>query len=321
MLQENEIGEFKYEGRLVDEGIIDARAASRALGGIDRAIRYFATQEQPELAAPEYPIPVRIKSGSWTAIIPESVGGWILAGASLITTAYLSSAASTVAENDFKDVTLKKVIVKSLSLIQELIKIGKHLGHIRLKSLRNLRLDKEDQVGIENRSGLVIYISLATWRRIENCPPSLLSGIADVVEEERSLTVGVRYENTSSEVTISKKDKHIFAVAEDERIVLPELKHGERVSLIGVVTRENGRTKTLGFYYNDHIITCKPADGNILPYKKNLFLKCRIDGVVTRESKDGQIRENRPKITFTDLEALSNTEQTEFDLIDEDDES
>jgi hypothetical protein len=66
------IGFLKYEGKLVEDGILDAKSAAKALFGFDHALRYFITQAHPDLATIQFPIPVQIQRGSWLAVIPSS---------------------------------------------------------------------------------------------------------------------------------------------------------------------------------------------------------------------------------------------------------
>jgi hypothetical protein len=70
---ENFIGCFRYEGKLVEEGLIEARTASRALSGIDTALHYFLAQEEPLLGTFDLPLPVQIRKGSWETWIPHTI--------------------------------------------------------------------------------------------------------------------------------------------------------------------------------------------------------------------------------------------------------
>lgn len=310
------LGSVKYEGKLVEEGILEARAASQALAGIDSALKYFIGQESPALGSIDFPIPVQTRKGSWEALIPTTIWGWMVTAAGLGASAYITAAAKKLAENDFKDVTLKAIFQKALLGIQAVIEMGKHLGHLEFRKVAGLRWDREEHVGVPNAAGLVLYIRITLWQQLVKVPSNLLSKLAAVIEHERSLVVAVRVGEGTAAVTVNRNERHIF-VSEDElddTFLFPELTHGAPVALDGIVTRENGRAKTLGFLYQDHVLTCMPASGNMLPFKKHLFLRCRIHGEITRLDEQGQPTEKRPKIVFTDLEILSDKEQLDLGL-------
>ncbi len=322
MITQSFAGSFKYKGKLVEGGFIDARSAARALNGIDSALRYFISQDNAELGSIDFPLPVQTRKGSWEAHIPNDLFGWIKAAATIVGTAYFTTVASKLAENGFKDETVASLTKKAMSRLVDLINIGKHVGHLSLEKIKGLRWDKEEMVGIPNEDGRILYVPVSSWQKLMGCPPNLISGIVAVVDEQRTLTVGVKSGRTNIEATITKKERRIFVPEEEdeEPIVLPELTNGLKVKLEGVVSRENGRSKTLGFYYDGHVITCMPASGNIVPYKKHLFLRCRMHGIVTRLDEEGNITLKKPKIIFTDLEILSDKEQMILGLEGADDE-
>ncbi|MDG9760984.1 hypothetical protein N7365_23125 [Pseudomonas sediminis] len=87
------LGFIKYEGRLVDDGAMDARKQAGALLGLDQALRFFVSKQIPELRDLDFEIPVKVKNGSWAAIIPETAAGWAQAGLGVIATAYFTKAA------------------------------------------------------------------------------------------------------------------------------------------------------------------------------------------------------------------------------------
>ncbi len=312
------IGGIKYEGALVADGIIDAEAAARALTGIDHAFQYFIGQENPTLGSMGMPLPVEIKKGSWEALIPSSILGWIGTVGTASAATYITVAAKKLAENGFKDETITSISIKALALIQELVKIGKHLGHLELKKVTNVRWEGKEII-IPNESGGVIRILQDDWNKLAKAPINLLSGIASVIEEERALTITVTIGGITSKVTVTKKEKHIFSkdIDDDDDILFPDLIDGLGVSLEGIVTRENGRSRTLGFLYKNHVITCLPASGNMLPYKKHLYLTCRMGGTVSRIDESGQPNAKKPKIIFRDLEIISNQEQLDLEGMDD----
>jgi len=308
---------------MVAGGILDARSAANALHGIDSSLHYFIALENAELGALDIPLPVKIQEGSWEALIPDDILGWIKAIggiAGIVGTTYLSAAAAQLAQNDFKDVTTKQILQKALKSIQNLISIGTHLGNLKFRNITGPTWDKEGMIGIRNAKGEILYIPIHEFRKIESCPENILSKMASVVEEERTLVVGIRVGGLVNEVALTRKDRHIFYTDENdtEEPLFPDLTHGKRVALKGTVTRENGRANTLGFLYENHVLTCIPANGQIIPYKKHLFLHCLIKGTISRLDEKGRPIATRPKVIFDDLEILSDKEQLEFEGIDYD---
>lgn len=307
------IGFIKYEGRLVEEGILDAKSAAKALHGFDYALRYFVTQQQPELATVEFPIPVRIGRGSWWAIIPQSAEGWIRMAMGIAATAYLTKAASKMAERDFSGVGFRDVFKKALHSVQWMIKVGKHLGTIAHKKITGVRWrNNNEEVGIPNEHGEYLYVPRQVFEQFLECPSSILSDMASVVEVERQLTVGLNEDGKIEEVTITRRERAIFYADEEEtgEVLFPELAHGQNIQLDGVVTRGNERTNSIGFLYHEHVLTCYPRHGSIVRFKPHLFLRCRIVGQITRQNDEtGEFDEPRPKIIVDDLILLEDDDQ------------
>lgn len=63
-------------------------------------------------------------------------------------------------------------------------------------------------------------------------------------------------------------------------------------------------TNTMGFWYKGHILTCIPISGSIVQFKSSLFLKCRIQGSISRRDDKGRIGTKKPKIIFTNITPL-----------------
>jgi len=304
------VGFLRYEGKIVEDGILDARSAAKALLGFDSSMRYFINQERPDIAAIDFPIPVKVQQGSWEALIPQTVEGWILTAAGIAGTQYLTKAAGKLAENDFKDIGLKNLFRKALKGLQWLVRVGKHLGHLDIRSVTGLRWDQPDQCGIPNAAGNVLYLPQDVMKQLVNCPPKLLGNLASVVEVERALILGVEENGKLETVQVTRQERYIFFEETDaSEVLFPELAHGMIVNLGGLVTRGNEMSNTIGFQYNGHILTCTPRIGNIVRFKKHLFLACEIHGEITRADNGGNPTETRPKIIFEDLTITSDTEQ------------
>lgn len=311
------IGGIKYEGRLVADGTLDLQSCSQALAGFDEAIRYFLAVENPTLAAMHLPIPARIRKGSWEAYIPTTIVQWLTMAAGLGASTYIATAAKKLAENDFKDASVRIALKKAIEGIQLLVRLGQHLGHLEFRNITGIRWSEDSEVArIPNREGKYLEIPRDQLKRLAAAPVGLLSRLAAVVETERSLSIRVAKGSRLIEVKITHADRYVFLDDDEDsdEELFPELKHNMAVELDGIVTRENGRTKTLGFLYKQHVLTCMPASNNLLPYKRHLFLFCKMKGVVTRIGVGKQPTEKRPKIVFTGLEILSTKEQLDLGL-------
>ena len=54
--KEQYLGYLKYEGELVDEGLMDARKSAQALLGFDECVRFFVCQLTPNLKNVDFEI-------------------------------------------------------------------------------------------------------------------------------------------------------------------------------------------------------------------------------------------------------------------------
>ncbi len=302
--KESYLGSFKYSGKLVEDGYLDARKSAEALLGLDEAIRYFIGFTSPDFKNIDFEIPVKIRKGSWEALIPETIGGWVQAGIGVVGTAYFTKAAQKMAEKDFFDLGLKDVFIKSIIGIQWLIRIGKHLGGLDQKVFEKLKLrENNSEIGIPNKKNKYLYVPKEYFDFYLSCRPNILSKIASVVEEDRILKVGVYRDGKLQEEIISNKAKGIFTtIDDDEDVLFPELVHGEEVELEGEITRGNETTNSMGFRYSGHILTIYPVSGSIVRYKPTLYLQCTLYGVISRLDEKDRICAKRPKIIFNRID-------------------
>ena len=202
---ENVLGYMKYSGRMVEDRFVDARKSASALLGFDEAIRHFIKQDFPDLDKLDYEIPVKIRKGSWEALIPESIGQWIMTGAGLATTTYLTAAAAELAKNDFKDASIKKAFLKAIKSIQWFIKIGKHLGHSRQRKFENVKFQNDNkEIGIPNERQDYLFVPKEYLDAFSTCSPKILEELAVIIEDERHLTFGVQENGKLSEVSHRK---------------------------------------------------------------------------------------------------------------------
>jgi hypothetical protein len=304
--EEKYLGFLKYKGDLVNDGVMDARKSAQALLGFDEAVRFFIGQQAPELRKSDFEFPVRIKKGSWEIAVPELIE-IVKLGGGVILTAYGVKAAQKMAERDFESIGLKDIFKKSISAIQWVIKIGKHLGSVTIKSFESVDFkDHNELIGIRNSEGENLYVPKCYLDFYVSSAPTLLQNVASLVENERELSVGVFEDGVLNEESLTRKHRGIFTHEEEDKEdeLFPELVHGQNVVLEGELTRGNEMSNTMGFEYKRHILTCNPESGSIVKYKPALFLECRIHGFISRLDSKGRLGANRPKIIFSHIEPI-----------------
>lgn len=316
MEEERYIGYIKYDGPLVEEGLMDARKQAQALLGLDSALRYFIGKQAPDFRNLDFEIPVRVRKGSWEALIPETISGWVQAGLGVIATAYFSKAAQKMAEKDFSDFGITDLFRNAIDALKWFAKIGKHMGDVAVRSFENTKFtDNNNLIGIRNNDGEYLYVPKNILDMYISCNPKILEKLAENIEKGRELKIGTISDGVIDEVSIESDEKSIFCEEDtelDEEVLFPELVHGDDVVLDGEVTRENKTSNSMGFKYKDHILTAYPESGSIVPYKPLLFLECRLYGTINRLDEKGRIAARKPKIFFSHLEPLEKEENDLF---------
>ena len=318
MTDEKYIGYIKYDGELVKDGLMDARRQAKSLLAFDSAVRYFIAKQAPDLRNLDFEIPVRVRKGSWEALIPDTVGQWLQAGLGIVATAYFSKAAQKMAEKDFADYGFKDLFISAIDAIKWFIRIGKHMGSVAIREFKKVKFsDDRMQIGIVNEAGEVLYVPKPVFDLYVNTNPKLLEDLAANVQQGRNLVVGSVKNGVVDEEVIRPAEKGIFCDEsdDDEDVLFPELVHGDYVVLEGEVTRENKTSNSMGFKYNEHILTAYPESGSIVQYKPLLFLKCRLYATVDRIDEKGRIGARRPKLYFSNIEMLESN-KTNLDLFD-----
>lgn len=303
------IGYLRYRGRAVEDGVIDAKSAGEALISFNDTLSHTISIQYPFLSDLEISTPVVIRKGSWEALIPNTIETWLGTAAGVAFTTYLTTAVKKLAENGFKDKKLGDVFRDGLEGVLWLIRLAKHLETSAKRKLENLSWRKNnEEVGIKNDDGDIMWVPVWVIKVYELTSESLLVGMIRAIEDERTLTIGVRVEDRIEEVAVEENEKKFFiAEKEDDDVLFPELTHGARVILEGYVTRGTETSNSIGFRYQNHILTCYPSSGNIKRFKKNLFMRCNIFGAVSRADKLGGTNDPRPKIVFDDLIDIENT--------------
>lgn len=300
------IGYIKFKGMLVNDGLMDARKAAHALIGFDEIIKFYAGRQATQLRDMDYDLPVLIKKGTWSIELLENLTVWAAAGAGIVGTTYLATAAKKMAEKDFDDVGLKDVFRKSFEAAQWTIRIGKHIKDLTIKKFENVKFrENSREVGIKNSAGEYLYVPKSFFDLYIDTSPKLLKKLALLIEPERTLLVGVVRNGKEIQEEIPYVARRIFTQEEDEdEALFPELIHGLSVEIEGELTRGNETSNTVGFKYQEHILTCEPEVGSIVRFKKALFLWCRIYGRVSRADKDGGYDALRPRIIFSNVEPI-----------------
>lgn len=307
MEEVSKLGYIKYQGKNLEDGLLDCKKQANALFGLDNALRHFLNKQSPELQKYEYEIPVKVTTGSWEALIPTSALDWIIATAGTLGFVYTKKAVEKMAENDFKNVGFKDIVQKSIEAIKWFAKIGMHTGDLTIKTFSEVKFSENNAlIGIKNRKGEYLYVPKYILDLYTSANPNLIEKLAQNITEEHQLIIGTIENGENQEVVITNSHKSIFCKEDNDEELFPELKHGDLVSLEGEVTRENKTTNNMGFKYLDHILTAYPESGNIVEYKPLLFLNCRLYGVVSRADEKGNITLKKPKLIFSQIEALEN---------------
>lgn len=300
-----DVGYIKYSGEAVADGLIDAASAGSALLGLDDALRFFNAQQSPDLAAFEYDIPVRTHAGSWEAVVI----GAAVAGSGAFALGYLKKAGERLAEQDFKDVGLKDVLKKSMSAIQSLVRLVKHTR--RPRAWEQARLVTEGSlphVAISNDRGEIVLVPAEYLRWYQALPPRLLVRMTSVIRADRVLSIGASADGPLYEVEVHEEDKPLFDDTaegeEPEDVLFPELTHGSRARLEGRLIRGNQASNSVGLEYQGHVLNCVPEQGSIRRFKPALFLKCLVEGQVTRHAKNRFVADRRPTIIIREVKPL-----------------
>lgn len=302
------IGFVKYEGKLVKDGLMDARRQAKALLAIDLALRYFIEKKAPELGRLDFEIPLRIRKGSWEALIPETVGGWVQGGLGVVATAYFTKAAQKMAEKDFADFGILDIFKSAINAMKWFARIGKHMGDVRIRVFDKTKISPDQKmIGVINETGEILYIPKEVLDLYVQTNSKILSELAENIVQGRELTIGTVQNGVVDQEKIKVGDRGLFyqeTELEEEDIIFPELVHGDSVMLEGEVTRENKTSNSMGFKYRGHILTAYPQTGSIVRYKPDLFLRCKLLGVVDRRDEKGRIAAKRPKLFFSELYPL-----------------
>lgn len=318
-IEEKYIGYLKYSGKTVESGLLDAKKSANALLGFDEIIRYFLVKEDARLATLDFEIPVRIKKGTWEIAIPEIIDKLISFEGMLTVagTAYLTATAKKAANEGLFEVGLAKDIKTTfraaVKSVQWVLKIGTRIGMLN-KRYEGVKISESGQEFlVPDTNGDTINVPKKYFELYQECPPKLFKKNAEIIDHDKTLEVGLFENGREEKVKISQTERQYFYSEEEENeILFPDLKDGERVELEGIITRGNEKTNTIGFEYKEHILTCVPKDGSIAnfkykiisPQENHFFPKVKIIGFVERISAKDEFKEDRPRIIFSEIVLL-----------------
>lgn len=316
-------GFIRLEGDDIINGVIDINSATAMLSGTQETIQYFLKKENSDYAQyRNLNFPVKTREGSWEIVVPflgtisitpeMALGCAVGLGASLVVRP-LEAGLSEYAKTIGKAKAAKRLAAKddkasfedAFKKLESVIKIAQHLGTITNKRTLDIKLNKDSKTALlTNANGNIMSITMDEVRIFQECPDKLLRRLCTVITDYRTLHIGYKINDTIYEVSIDRESKEIFTPDEDAEIpVLPELQNGQYVKLTGFVTRGNQQTNTIGFKYDEHIITSEPNNKLITSYINAHYKTCEISGYIVRTTladiTNG--KRDRPKIIFDDL--------------------
>lgn len=309
-MDHDSIGYLSYRGECIQNGIFDARLSATALLGFDNLLRYFIKIENPELKDVDFSFPVKVKEGSWIIEIPDSIGNLILiTGTGYFLKDYLKEFAKKAAADGLLETgpakDAKKIIQKAFQLLKWCIKIRKHVGNKHIEEEIDLNKDVV-RLSADNK---ILEVPIKVYTQYAKLPNGIFNNISEAISDNISLTIAERQEDGSFDKEfITNAEKTYFYTKSDiaSEILFPELKDGQYVELAGEITRNNGKTNTIGFEYKGHILTCEPEDNQPLTKYKNqiiskaddrFFSSVTICGLIDRSEGTG----TRPKIRFSKI--------------------
>ncbi|AQQ71702.1 hypothetical protein SMSP2_02079 [Limihaloglobus sulfuriphilus] len=309
----------KYVGERTKNGIMDARTSAEALIGFDRMFRYAISEKEPDLKNVNFELPVRIRKGSWEI----SFSG----ACQIAFTAYISGFFLKASQVGFQETGTVRNIGELIKwcgkAVQYLIKITKHIGTLDVEGCEiGSNTLSGVHVEIINGEGKPLLVPVEFLRFAEECPRNLLENSVGIIEENREMVIET---SDGEQVRIQNKEKGIYLpeLEEDDMdIVLPELKHGDNVELVGKITRTNEKEKSVGFFYGGHTLTMKPESGNLEQFKSQIVSpdsghifseKVKVWGRVEREDAEGNFKYQRPRIFFSEIKSIEKMPRTLFD--------
>jgi hypothetical protein len=308
------VGYVKLRDPKIEGGVLGARRSAEILLTFDDALRSIVVQIEPTLGNVDFELPIKVREGSWEALIPTTVQAWMVAAVGAAATAAATTAATQLTKNSVGDKDYADLARAAARIFQGVIRIRKHVGKqdvgqgVRFK-------DNNEVVEIPNADGVYMTTSRQELEAYLRTPAKLLGEIVNFLGAESSFAVGsVAPDGTTTEETVTYVDRDIFGGEEDEEpdetdeILFSQLKHDQYVVLEGTMTSGNSLTNRVGFKYNEHVLSCYPAGAPITAFREAFFKPCEIRGRISRLTESGDTNAKRPKIIFdrlTPIEAQS----------------
>lgn len=297
------IGYLKYKGKSVNDGLLDARKSGEALIGFDKILRHFLLKENPLLTEIDFEIPVEIKKGSWMSGIPENIGEIILLIMGLrYSDAYLKSFFQKAGKDGLFETGIAKDINKSFQkavlTICWIIEICKHTGTYKIENSTTSVLKAGQFVKLINDEGRILIVPKEIYKHYLQCPQNILSQNVDIINEGETMEFSVFDGSNKTTASVSNKEKWLFINPKENFLaeIHPELKDGAIKTLEGKITRVNEDNNSIGFYWKDINIECKPEKGaHIALFKSsiiskktgNIFQNVKIKGIIDRIDDNG----------------------------------
>ena len=309
MDNEKEIASFKFFGEKVTEGVLGAKDSSEILASLDDAFQFYLKIQLKKYPKGTIQLPVRIKRGSWEAIIPETITDWIVTTGGLGGSAYFINFMKEMAKKDADGDGFVRLGRNFVLFIINWIRARKHTRTplSKVNSVTRYIEDGVIYVRITNERGELLTMTAQDFDQLQQAPDNLLSGLIENVEEKRELKVRVDDVSTDdstnrSEAIVEVKDRPLFIREVEKLEVFPELKHGMFVELQGHTTSANENANSIGFRHQGVILICTPQNGSVAAYRSLLFRDCIVSGYIDRASSKNGLSAIKPRIRFTKLE-------------------
>lgn len=319
-------GAVYFTGASVKDGRVDLEKTVRYLKGLEKALKYHINKVNPDFAAQNYSVEVRLRPGSLvTDIMSLVVASGAVGAVSVGLGAYLKGAGEQLGKNDVGESTSKEVAKDALSAMMTTMKIAKHRGSMMLgkafKPEETKVIDAENII-LVNSKGQELRVTKAQLDLYRETPKNEFRDMTSLIDRDTSMYIGNepldQGEIPASAVSINFSEKYVFDDRDDEvdsKLIFPELTQDAVVTLEGELTRGNGRSNTLGFSYSGRILKCVPyGTDSVKDMRDMLFGFVRIKARVDRRStaKGSEAILIKPFLRIMEIEKLED-EQDEMD--------